>query len=111
MPSFDTFALVMALATSRVFCRLPPGSVQPAAAAALGELPALPVPGPLAAVLPADGPDEQAAGELALLPQPQTARPVASTRETAAVGGPPPPPGLGGGGGGGGGWKVSQACR
>jgi hypothetical protein len=26
-PSFDTFELLMALATSRVFCRLPPGSV------------------------------------------------------------------------------------
>jgi hypothetical protein len=41
-PSFETFELVIALATSRVFCRLPPGSVQPAATAGLVEPPAVP---------------------------------------------------------------------
>ena len=36
-PSFETFEPLIELATSRVLARLPPGSVQPAATAGLGE--------------------------------------------------------------------------
>ena len=47
-PSVETFELVIALATSRVFSRLPPGSVQPGATAGFagppGALPAGPWP-------------------------------------------------------------------
>src|ERR1035438_6828535 len=82
-PSVETSELLIALATSRVFARLPPGSVQAAAAAGLGAplgaLPAWPV---------AAGLEKQLAVlELLLLPQPPTARLAATSRVTpAAVG-------------------------
>jgi hypothetical protein len=77
----DTLWLVIGLATSRVFCRLPPGSVQPAAAAALAGAGALPVPAgvvvPVTACLPKQG---GAAELLLLVPLPlQAAARLAST--------------------------------
>ena len=70
-PSCETSELVIGLATSLVFCRLPPGSVQPAAA-------------PVAADW--TGLAEQPA-VLELLPQPAAARLAATSRVTpAAVG-------------------------
>src|SRR6185312_9869798 len=44
-PSVETFELVIALATSRVFCRLAPGSVQAGATPGPGEVTAA-LPGP-----------------------------------------------------------------
>src|SRR5260370_7602910 len=41
-PSLKTFELLIALATSRMFARLPPGSVQPATIAGLAAPPAVP---------------------------------------------------------------------
>ena len=75
--SFETFELLIGLATSRVFCRLPPGSVQPAATTGSGE--------PLARLaLPATGRlDEQPAVLELLLPQPPTARRAATSRVDA----------------------------
>jgi hypothetical protein len=80
--SFATLLLVIALATSRVFCRLPPGSVQPAAAAALTGAGALPV--PAGVVVPATACLPKHCGVLALLllPQPATARPATTARDT-----------------------------
>src|SRR5208282_4207899 len=72
-PSVETLELVIGLATSRVFCRLPPGSVQPAAA-----------PG-AAGWTPLD--KQPAVAELPVLPQPPTARPAATTRVTLAIAG------------------------
>ena len=63
-----TFELVIGLATSRVFARLPPGSVQSAAA-------------PGAADWTPFDKQPAAAGMLAP-PQPPTARPAATTRVT-----------------------------
>jgi hypothetical protein len=77
-PSFETFVLVIALATSRVLARSAPGSVQPAAGfpvAATGLLAVTAFPvfvGQAAAALLL----------LLLLPlQPPTARPAASSRD------------------------------
>ena len=83
-PSVATFELVIGLATSRVFARLPPGRVQPAATAGLddppGALPAVPAAACLAKQL--------AVLEWALLlPQPPTARPAAISRVTPATAG------------------------
>jgi hypothetical protein len=86
---------VIALATSRVFARSPPGSVQPAAATAWSEeaaaVPALPpadglAEPPAAVTLPAAADFEKQPGvpEL-LLPQPPTARPAATTRDAPAT--------------------------
>ena len=72
-PSVETFEPVIELATSRVFCRLPPGSVQPAAAPdAAGWTPVEAQPAVLG---------------LLVLPQPPTARPAATTRVTLATAG------------------------
>ncbi len=70
-PSCATFELAIGLATSRVFARLPPGSVQSAAA-------------PGAADWTAFDKQPAAAGRPAL-PQPLTARPTATTRVTLAA--------------------------
>src|SRR5437763_10309533 len=117
-PSFDTLELLIALATSRVFCRLPPGSVQPAATgglagppAATGGLagpPAAPAPlGTAGLTAPPAAPAGAAAAALEkqagalelpllLLPQPPAASPAAATRDTPATAGrqrvPIPPP-------------------
>src|SRR5271166_7094893 len=72
-PSVETFDLVIALTTSRVFARSTPGSVQPAAA-----------PG-AAGCTPLD--KQPAVAELPVLPQPPTARPAATTRVTLATAG------------------------
>ena len=88
-PSFDTFELLIGLATSRVFCWLPPGSVQPAATAGSAlpvgagppDPPAAPVP------LPAGEPGGQASALAGwwLLAQPPAARLAAATRHTPAA--------------------------
>src|SRR6202035_1445363 len=80
-PSWVTSELVIGLATSRVFCRLPPGSVQaaatagfpgaPSAAAPRAAAPGVPLTWPAAACLA----KQLATLELALLPQPPAARP------------------------------------
>src|ERR1017187_1141613 len=64
-PSVETSELVITLATSRVFCRLPPGSVQPAAATGSGE-PA----GGLGWPAAADLAEQAATLGVLLLPQP-----------------------------------------
>ena len=76
-PSCATFELVIALATSRVFARSPPGSVQSAAAPAVASGAADWTPfdkQPTAAGWPA-------------LPQPPAARAAATTRVTLATAG------------------------
>src|SRR5262249_25917212 len=78
-PSLETFELVIGLATSRVFCRSAPGSVQPAATAGSGELLAVPG-GP-----PAARPDKQLAVPGWLREQPPAARPAATTRHAPAT--------------------------
>jgi hypothetical protein len=79
---------VIALATSRVFARSPPGSAQPAAATGVSEaaaVPALPpadglAEPPAALTLPAAADFEKQPCVLELLlPQPPTASPVATT--------------------------------
>ena len=68
-----TFELVIGLATSRVFCRLPPGSVQPAAAPVTADWTLL---------------DRQPAVlELPVLPQPPTARLATTGRVMLATAG------------------------
>src|SRR5262249_58976177 len=94
-PSLETFELVIGLATSRVFCRSAPGSVQPAATAGSGELLAVPG-GP-----PAARPDKQLAVPGWLREQPPAARPAATTRHAPATAARlgaliPPPAFLGG---------------
>src|SRR5260370_42450661 len=89
-PSLETLELVIGLATSRVFSRLAPGSVQPAATPGLGELVAV------GAMPEVAAPDVVALGKqwtvLALgglvLPQPLAGRPATNTRgaPTAIVG-------------------------
>src|SRR5579862_2918811 len=90
-PSLDTFELLIGLATSRVFCWLPPGSAQPAATAGLAlpvgagapDLPVAPSP------LPAGEPGGQASAFAGwwLLAQPPAARLAAATRHTPATAG------------------------
>jgi hypothetical protein len=81
-PSVDTFELLITLATSRVFARLPPGSVQPAATAGLDEPPGALLAVPAAACLA----KQLAVLELALLlAQPPTARPAATSTVTLAT--------------------------
>jgi hypothetical protein len=77
-----TFELVIGLATSRVFCRLAPGSVQPGAAAGLGE--------PLGVLALAEAEDVErhpVAAELLLLVHPAAVRPAATSRVTLATAG------------------------
>src|ERR1700722_16947230 len=91
-PSLVTSELVIGLATSRVFCRLPPGSVQAAATAGLPEAPGALLAWPVAACLA----KQLATLKLALVPQPTTARPTVTARDTPAAAGrhvaPPGPP-------------------
>src|SRR6516165_4084201 len=93
-PSLDTFELLIALATSRVFCRLPPGSVQAGATAAFvaapgcAALPAPPAPTGVWALAAAASSRAQADAPeppLLLLPQPPTAKPAATTRDSPAT--------------------------
>jgi hypothetical protein len=78
-PSFEAFELLIALATSLVFARLPPGGVQPAATTGLGELLA-------GLALPATARlDEQPAVLELLLPQPPAARLKSTSRVTLAT--------------------------
>jgi hypothetical protein len=85
-PRRDTFELLILLATSRVFARLPPGSDQSGATAGLpraagtGALEPVPVP------LPAAGLVEQASGfELLDVPQPPTTAVAQTTRQMYAA--------------------------
>ena len=66
-----TFELVIGLATSRLFARLPPGSVQSAASASAADW------------TPYD--KQSAAAWLPAPPQPPTARPFATTSVTLAA--------------------------
>src|ERR1700730_5875065 len=78
--SWATFEAVIALATSRVFCMSPPGSVQAAATPGLAEL--------AGAVLaaPACLPEQLGALACGVLPeQPATARPAAASTVTPAT--------------------------
>ena len=84
----DTLLLVIALATSRVFCRLPPGSVQAAAAAALAGAGALPVPAGVVVPVTACLPKQGGAAELLLVllpPQPAAARLASTARDIPAA--------------------------
>src|SRR5215472_121870 len=80
-PSCATFEALIGPATSRVFARLAPGSVQAAAAAGLRD-----PPGAVLAAAAAAGPDTQLATvELPPLPQPLAARPAAASTLTLAA--------------------------
>src|SRR5215467_2601065 len=80
-PSCATSEALIGPATSRVFARLAPGSVQAAAAAGLREPPGAVLAAPAAA-----GPDTQLATvELPPLPQPLAARPAAASTLTLAA--------------------------
>lgn len=71
-PRREIFALVMPLATSRVFARLPPGSDHPAATAGFPRTAGAGAPEPVA--VPADEPVEQANGfAVEDVPHPPTA--------------------------------------
>ena len=80
-PSVETSELVIELATSLVLARLPPGSVQAAAAAWLGEPPGALLAGPGTAALET----QLAALELPLLPQPPAARLATTSKVKPAI--------------------------
>src|SRR4029077_17427117 len=74
--SFETFALVIVLATSRVLARSAPGRVQPAAGVPDGGAGLLAV-----TAFPVLAGQADAVLLVLLVPQPPTARPAASSRE------------------------------
>ena len=87
-PSCATFEAVIALATSRVFCRLAPGRVHAAATPGLGELAgaALAELAGAGLVAPACLPEQLGALACGVLPeQPATARPAAASTVTPAT--------------------------
>src|SRR6266849_1554484 len=84
-PSCDTFELVIALWTTLVFCRSPPGRDQPGAGVFAGAGPVAGLPAAVTAGADLEVQDWVLTLLVPLLPQPPATRPAAVSRVTPAT--------------------------